>query len=409
MKHLFYLAFFLACFACKPKDDVDSGLYSLKKGSFFIEVVETGELNATQSLNISSPALSWEFGALKINQIIDDGAMVKAGDTLVLFDPSEIHKVALNAKAEMEIAQAELNKLQAEQQSRIEELESNLKINEITCKIAQIQLEQAKYEADVTRREIQLNLEKTQIDLEKVRVEIENQKKIHIEEVLQAKLKIRQLQTRLKESEDALKKLTVTSPGDGIAIIGRNWNTRNKWQVGDQPWSGTPMILLPDLSELKIETEINEVDIAKIKIGQEARVKLDAFSDKSFSGKVLTVATLAKFKDEEKSKIKVFPVEVLLDTVSDELLPGMTVSCRILVDKIDDVLFVPLDAVHKEGPEQFVYLRNSKSFKKQYIKTGLANYDFIIVEDGLEAGDRISLSVPEEELKKQQSNQKKQN
>lgn len=403
MRNKFIVLIFFVCFGCSSNNDGDSNTYIVKKGVFNIEIVESGELNATQALNISSPPLSWQFGALKINNIIDDGSLVKSGDTLVLFDPSEIYKVKLDAQAELEIAYAELNKLQAEQQSKIEELESNLRINEITCEIARIQLEQAKYEAEVTKKEIQLNLDKTQIDLDKVRVEIENQKKIHKEEVIQSKLSIKQLQSRLNESEDALRKLTVVSPGDGIAIVGKNRNTGNKWQVGDQPWSGTPLILLPDLSELKVEAEINEVDIAKIKIGQETQIKLDAFSDKIFTGKVISVATLAKFKDENKSKIKVFPIEVLLDTVSDELLPGMTVSCRVLVDKIEDVYFIPIEALHKEGPEQFVYLKNSDKFKRHNIKTGIANNDFIIVEEGLKSGDCISLSVPVEEMEKQKT------
>jgi multidrug efflux pump subunit AcrA (membrane-fusion protein) len=153
--------------------------------------------------------------------------------------------------------------------------------------------------------------------------------------------------------------------------------------------------MLPDLSELKVETEINEVDIAKIKTGQKAEIKLDAFSDAVFSAKVISVATLAKFKDQDKSKVKVFPVSVLLDSTSKELMPGMTVSCRIITDKIDSVLSIPSEAVHKIGGNSFVYFKTGNSFRTQEITTGLTNNDFIIVEDGLKAGDEIALAVPE--------------
>lgn len=384
----------LIVLGCGSNHDNELDLYTINEGTFSIEIVESGELNATRAINLSSPPLSWRFGVLKINHIVDDGTEVQKGDTVVLFDPSEIFKVKLDRVADLEIAQAELKKLKAEQSSKIQELESNLKISEISYEIAQIRLEQATYEADVTKKEISLNLEKTQIDLKKVRSEIENQKKIHKEEIIQKKLNIDQQRAELNEADRALSLLSLVSPGDGIAVIGRNRRTKLKWQVGDQPWSGTPLILLPDLSELKVETEINEVDIGKIKEGQKAKVRLDAYSDKVFTGTVNTVASLASFKDEKKSKIKIFPVEVILDTVSEELMPGMTVSCRIMIDKIENVMFIPLEALQKNGARSFVYLASGNSFKEQDVSTGLSNNDYIIIEDGLKSGDKISLSVP---------------
>jgi HlyD family secretion protein len=396
MKYPVLILLSIILFSCKQGDNSQTETYIVKKGNFYIDIVETGEINATQSLNISSPALSWRFGALKINYIVDDGKLVNKGDTLVLFDPSEIYKSKIDALAELEIAQAELKKLRAEQASKIQELESSLKINEINFDIAKINLEQASYEAEVTKKEIQLKLEKTEIELKKARAEIQNQQKIHREEVTQSKLKIKQLEANLEEANVTLKKLTVVSPGSGIAIIGKNWSTQNKWQVGDQPWSGTLLIQLPDLTELKVETDINEVDIAKIKKDQEAEIRLDAFSDKMYKGNVIAVATLAKFKDEDKSKIKVFPIEILLKKTSEELLPGMTVSCRIIVDEINDVLFVPLEAIHKEATGSFVFLKSGNSYKKKTIVTGLSNNDYIIVTEGIKEGDNVALSIPAE-------------
>ncbi len=401
LKYPIYFLIVILTISCSKNRDNQVQTFEVKKGKFYVDIVETGEILATKSLNISSPALSWRFGALKINYIVEDGQLVHKGDTLVLFDPSEILKSRIDAQAELEIAFAELNKLKAEQASKIQELESKLKINKINFEIAQIKLEQASYEADVTKKEIQLNLEKTKIDLEKAGNEIENQKKINLEEVTQAKIKIKQLEANLEEANKTLKKLTVTSPGNGIAIISKNWSTDNKWQVGDQPWSGTPLIQLPDLTELKVGTDINEVDIAKINEGQPAEIRLDAFSNKIYKGKVISVATLAKFKDEDKSKVKVFPTEVLLNEISDELLPGMTVSCRIIIDEIDNVIYIPVEAVHKESTGNYVYIKNGNNYKKKQAATGLTNNDFIIITDGVKPGDQVALSVPDEYAEKQ--------
>ena len=396
MKYFLLIISVLVLFSCNSNNNNGVQTYEIKKGKFYIDIVETGELNATRSKNVFSPAISWRYGMLKINHIVEDGSEVKLGDTLVLFDPSEIFKARIDANANLEIAQADYNKLIAEQESRIQELESNLKINEISFDIAKIKLEQAAYEADVTKKEIELNLEKTEISLKKARNEIGNQKKIHKEEAIQSLLRIKQLEAQVEEANRTLEKLTVTSPGDGIAIISRNRRTRNKWQVGDQPWPGSALIQLPDLSELKVETEINEVDIAKINLEQAAEIRLDAFSEKLYPGKVTTVATLAKFKDEDKSNIKVFPIEVILEEISEELMPGMTVSCRIIVDELDDMIYVPIEALFKEPTGSFVYLKSGKKYKKIPVVTGLANNDYIIIAEGVSKGDVVALSLPPE-------------
>jgi multidrug efflux pump subunit AcrA (membrane-fusion protein) len=365
----------------------------VKKGEFCIELVEEGEILATHSINISSPAMSWQFGLLKITQIVEDGAKVNIGDTVIMFDPSEVQKAILDAEAELEIAKAELEKMRAQHSSKIEELKANIQISEISHQISEIKLEQATFESDITRKEISLNLDKAGISLDKAREEIVNQEKIHREEIQQSLLKIRQLGTNLSEAQTTLKNLVVVSPAPGIAIIRKNWATGNKWQVGDQPWSGNPMIDLPDLGELKVEAEISEVDIAKISLGLEAEIKLDAFSDTVYKGKVISVANLAQFKEKD-SKIKVFPVEVLIDGTSDVFLPGMTVSCRIIVNRIEDVLYIPLESMFLMENDRFVFVKSGGSFERKQIKTKEKNNDYIVVQDGLEEGELIAMADP---------------
>lgn len=383
---------------CKNKHAIEVETCSVKKGLFYIDLVEEGEIQAVNSINISVPAMSWQFGLFKITQIVEDGDLIQAGDTAVIFDPSEVEKAIINAKAELEIAKAELEKMKAEQASKIEELKANIEISEISHRISEINLEQATFEADITRREIKLNLEKAKIALEKAREEIENQKKIHSEEIKQSMLKISQLETNLREAEITLKNLTVVSPASGIAILSKNWSTGNKWQVGDQPWSGMPLINLPDLNELKVEAEISEVDISKIELEQTVEIKLDAFADTIYSGKVISIANLAQFKGDD-TKIKIFPVEILIDGTSKKFLPGMTVSCRIIVDKIDSMLYIPMEALFTEEGKNYIYIRSGNSYRKKEVVIGQRNNDFVIIKEGMDPDAVLALSNPYPEEK----------
>ncbi len=393
MKSLAIIFAILLLIGCNTKTALEVETCKVKSGVFYIDLVEEGEINATNAINISSPAMSWQFGLLKITQILEDGDQIQAGDTAILFDPSEVQKAIIDAEAELEIAKAELEKRRAEQASKIEELKANTEISEISLKISEIKLEQATFEADITRKEIQLNLDKAKIALTKARKEIENQKKIHTEEILQFLLRIKQQETNLDEANTTLENLTVVSSAAGIAILRKNWATGNKWQVGDQPWSGNPMIDLPDLSELKVEAEISEVDISKVQLDQKVEIKLDSYSDTVFAGKIISIANLAQFKGGD-SKIKVFPVEILLDGTSEMFLPGMTVSCRIIVNKLDSVLYIPLDALFVDDGEEYVYVKSGKSYHKKEVVPGLRNNDYIIIREGIGQKEVIAMADP---------------
>ena len=363
------------------------------RGTFYIDIYEEGEIEAINSINISSPNIPWRFGNLKISNIVTDGAEVKSGDTLITFDPSEVRKAILDYEDRLIVSNAELEKMLAQHELEMEELNADYEVTRISHEITRMQLESASHESDIKRREIKLNLDKADISLDRAKEQIENRRKIQIEEVKQKRLSIRQDEERLEEAYATLNKLFVIAPAPGIAIISQNWSTGNKFQLGDQCWSSQQLIQLPDLSTLKAKVNINEVDISKITKGLKVQIRPDAFSDSTFTGYVATVANLAQNKDN-KSNIKVFPVEIIINEYNKNLLPGLTVSCRIIVDEISDVNYIPLEALHVEGDKSYVYRKSINNYDKVEVQTGPTNSDYVIIESGLEKGDKVALIDP---------------
>ena len=370
------------------------------QGTFYIDIYEEGEIEAINSINISSPNIPWRFGNLKISNIVNDGAEVKKGDTLITFDPSEVRKAIFDYEERLIVTNAELEKMLAQHELAMEELNADYEVTRISHEITRMQLESAAHESEIKRREIQLNLDKAEISLQRAKEQIENRRKIQIEEVKQKYLSIRQDEERLKEAHETLNKLFVIAPAPGIAIISRNWSTNNKFQLGDQCWSSQQLIQLPDLSTLKAKVNINEVDISKVVKGLKVQVRPDAFSDSTFTGYVATVANLAQNKDN-KSSIKVFPVEIIINEYNKNLLPGLTVSCRIIVDEIHDVKYIPLEALHVEGDKSFVYRKSMSGYEKVEVHTGATNSDYVIIESGLDEDDKVALIDPTEMTKKE--------
>jgi len=385
--------FILILVSCKGKEVSDVQVTTVKKGTFIEELTEEGTVEAVKSISVSAPTISYRYGSLKIAKIVDDGEEVEKGDTIMIFDPSEIKRAIIQAEQQIEIAKAEYEKLKSTQQSEIEDLEADLELARISQEISKINSETAIYEPEVTKKEIKLKLESATIALNRAMEQIENKKIIHKEDLLQKSLAIKQLTVTLADANSSMNNLFVICPAKGITIKEENWNTGQKWAVGDQPYSGSNLIELPDLSEMRAEVKINEVDVSKILPGQRVEIRPDAYSDSTYAGKVETVANLAQNKDY-KTKIKIFPVQIRIDGQSKTLLPGLTVSCKIIVSEIDGVLYIPLESLFKEQGIEYVYIKSGSGFKRRDIKTGSINTDFAIVTEGLEENDEIALSDP---------------
>ena len=386
----------LILWACSSKEEHQVPYTKVVRGTFYIDIYEVGEIEAVNSTNISSPNISWRYGNLKLTQIVKDGTEVNKGDTLVVFDPSEVHKGIVEAEGSLEISRAELEKLMAQQESDLEELNADFEISKLSHQISKIRFESAVYESDISKKEIELNLEKADKALGRAKEQIDNRIRIQREEVKQKNLSIEQNLSRLNEAHETLSKLFLISPSPGIAIISTNWSSGNKFQIGDQCWSGFPLIQLPDLTSLKATAKVNEVDIAKISKGLKVEIKPDAFSDSIFTGRVNAVANLAVNKSKD-SRAKVFPVEILINETNKNLLPGLTVSCRLIMDQIDDVLYIPIEAVNIEGDRHFVYKKTGSGYNKVEVEVGTSNSDYTIITKGLSEKDEVALSLPFEE------------
>jgi HlyD family secretion protein len=402
----FLIPFLILLASCGNKETTEVEVAKVKRGVFLEELTEQGTIEAVNSISISAPVISYRYGsgALKIAKIVDDGKEVMKGDTIMVFDPSEIKRAIVQAEQQLEIARAEYDKMKSTQQSEIEDLEADLELARISQEISVINFETATFEPEATRKEIKLKLESAKIALNRAQEQIENKKVIHKEDLLQKSLSIRQLTSTLDDANTTMKNLFVVSPANGIAIKEENWSTDQKWAVGDSPYSGSTLIELPDLDKMRAQVNINEVDISKVLPGQRVEIRPDAYSDSIYTGKVESVANLAQNKDY-RSKIKIFPVQIRIEGQSRTLLPGLTVSCRIIVSEIPEVLYIPLESLFKDQGLDYVYLKSGSGFKRHDIKTGAVNTDYAVVTEGLTEDDIIALSNPF--LKKEEVLEKK--
>jgi RND family efflux transporter MFP subunit len=383
--------------------------YKVTRGEFVIDIRQPGELDATRSETVSLSSRRWNN--VRIIKLVPDGTMVKEGDFLIQFDTTDAEKQVIDRRNELEQAKAEHASTMASIESNMKQLENSYQSQLYTFESDKLTYELAKFEADLRRREMELTFKKSELSLEQAKQKIESQKVIDKASIARSDLRVRQAQERLKEAEDGLAELTVRAPKSGMVVLLEIWgqNGRAKVKEGDSPYPRQPLISIPDLSQMKVRTKVNEVDISRVHLNQPVVISLDALPGPLFNGKVSTIAALAR--REGDSEVKVFDVEVLVDGAHKELKPGMTAQTKIVTGKIDSVIYVPLEAVFDKGDTTVVYVKNH-GFERRPVELGSKNSDYVIIEQGLKEKEEVALRDPTvklEDVGKQSGEQESQN
>ena len=204
------------------------------------------------------------------------------------------------------------------------------------------------------------------------------------------------LETATRKRDDILKvmdEFIIKAPKPGMVIYMKEWNGAKR-KVGSElsPWDPT-VATLPDLSSMMSKTYVNEIDISKVKVGQRVKIGVDAFPEKEFAGEVKEIANVGE--QLPNSDAKVFEVLIKLFQTDTVLRPSMTTSNVISINSYNDVLHIPLEAIHNNDSLTFVYKKNGFSVSKQVVVVGESNENEIIIEKGLNEGETLMLSIPE--------------
>lgn len=383
----------LAYYFFKPDttEKQDDIVAVIEKGAFVINVTATGELNAKRSVKIRAPQGMRPAGIYEttLSDLIAEGTVVEEGDYVAALDRTELAGKMSNVQTEIEKIQTQLEQARIDTAIEMRDLRDQLVNLNFTKKEKKLKVEQSRYEPQSVIQQTQLDLERTDRDylqLEKKYVLKQQQALAKIEEI---NALLRQNQRQLKIYSDLSEEFSIKAPKSGMVIYARNWNGKKEPGARISAWD--PIVAeLPDLSDMISKTYVNEVDISKVRAGQDVDIKVDAFPDKKYTGTVIKVANIGE--QLRGYDTKVFEVIVQVNEIDSILRPAMTTSNEIVTNVFEDVLFVPLEALYSDSVS-FVYKEEKGQVLKQEVIPGLSNDDQIIIDHGIAEGDRI-LFVP---------------
>ena len=341
-----------------------SKLAKVEKGDLAKSVVATGKIEPITKVEIKSKA----SGIVK-KLYVDYGDHVKQGDIL-----AELDKVQLEAS--VRASQANYQAAQAARDSAIAALERN-KVDAEGPDVPYLKLSmeraQQMFKDGVMSKSLVEDSEKNyQLALNK-QVSAQRNLAVSRAEIAKAEAEVAQAKAALDNAEEDLRNSTIVSPIDGL-VLSRDVN------VGDAVSSilvlgsqATLIMTMGDISEVYVQGKVDEADIGKVYLNQPARIVVESFKDKKFTGKVTKISPMGK----EKDNVTTFEVRVSISNPTLELKANMSANAEILLEEKKNVLMVPESSlIYDKDRSASVELPDPKAEngrKKVSVKLGISN------------------------------------
>lgn len=416
----------IAVVALWSRTDVSSTLSAVAtRGPLTVVLTTAGTLKPTESLTYRSPVIGRE---LEIAALAPEGSRVKAGDLLIRLNANELQRDADRARQELRQLQLDLQLAHGERQDAeglvqsvtegegvlaVEEARTRLQLAQLKAERLRSEFEEykplmqkgfitreelARTESEATQATEELALARRRADVverlahprEKQRAALQlAQKTSQLEHVVG---RVQDAEVRLNELNAMIEQSTIYARGPGLVVYEEllNSSPRRKIRVGDRVTPTQGLITIPDVARMIVESSVSEAELHRVKPGQPAVVRLEAYPDLRLNGIVARVGTLATSSSAQGLDDKRFDLVIDLAASAADLRPEMTARADIVVGAKDDVLRVPVAAVFQRQGAFVVYMANGGDTRA--VEVGEANDQFVEILSGLAEGDRVLLT-----------------
>jgi len=362
----------------------------VKKSQIPLAIHTTGELTSARTIELGPPVVKYSWQQ-KLSYLIPEGTWVNEGERVIAFDAQQqftrlrdleyslaterqrFESQALNTEQERE--QLELDLAEAKMQLD----KASLKSSNVDGLMARLEVEKLRIDREIAEHNYQMAEVRQQNRLAQMEVD---------QEITQSE--VERLTAEVNEQQAAIESMNVKAPRAGIVVYKTN-NDGEKPAEGDQFSVIQKVVEIPDLDSLIVKTTIAEQLAHKVHVGDRVEIRLDAVSEKTFSGQVTDLGNIVRVKSRREPS-KVFDAVVAIDNPDVEVLrPGMAARLSIIQRLEEKAVAIPQRAIIYEGEKALVRVQSLMGEVRREINIVARQGGDAIVTEGLQDGDEVLL------------------
>ena len=405
---------------------VEEGTY-VKKGDMLVRLaedeIETKINDAEDTVNTAGADAVAAQSKLDIRISAGESEVAKADLAVMLaklaleaWEQGEVVSRRQDIELELKTAQMDFDRL-LEKYEESKELveqrfisEDEFSMDEINMIQADARLKQAQldekvyeqYEFTEAQAQKQSDLGQALAEQQRVADRLKADLETHRATVASKNHRLGSVNVRLDDLREQLVLCSVAAPSDGLVVYAASLEThrwsrgdRGDLQVGGEVRKNELLMVLPDVSEMTAEVKVNESLTGLIEPGQRVTLSSDALPETTLTGEVLSIGVLAESGGWRDPNRRDYTVKVmLLDIEELGLKPSMRCKAEIYVGEVQDAIYVPLQAVFREGSDAFVYIPDGSGFSQRRVDLGRASGLHVEITDGLSDGEVVLLREP---------------
>jgi multidrug efflux pump subunit AcrA (membrane-fusion protein) len=363
----------------------------------FVRLVRlSGTVEAVQSTTVAAPRLSGpNSNSLVVMKLIRPGTRVRPGDLLVEFDRQDQLKNALDRRAELTDLEQQIRKKDAEGRAARAKDDSEMQQ-------AQSALSRAELEMIKNPMIAKIQAEKNEQALEEARAKLKQLKTTYDLKRLAAEADLRVLQIRRSKAESAMRqaesnatRMEIHSPIEGLAVVRTVWKSSamSEIQEGEEVRAGVPVVDIVNPAIMRVRTRVNQADINGLRVGQPVKVGLDAYPDLFFGGRVAQISPIA-VTSTLNPKVRNFVVLIDVTGSHANLMPDLTASLDVELERVPGALVVPRDSLRYDGEGRaFVRVKQGDDYEDRGVTIGPVNAHEAVITTGLDEGAVVARNV----------------
>lgn len=407
---------------------------AVQVAEFKLELIEPGEIESAENIEIKSEVRSRIYAGVSILEIVPEGSLVKKGDFLVRLDDAYLQKDLLRQRISVNQAKATLVKATADVEAAklslqeylagsFRESEEELESAEFVAKenlrraeeyllyskklaakgyVSEAQLEADQFAVEKAGKELDLaqtKLEVLRTHSRKAKVNELNAEIMTAEARLQSAENSFQLEkTQESEIEEQIEKCKIFSPADGEVTYANKNNSGTSEGIlieeGKLIREKQTIIRLPNASLLRVRAKVNENRIEQVRPGMDCSILIDAMRDVQLMGKVESLSEYPiPSASRYTSHIKEYGAEIVITNPPPGVRTGMTAKVTIKSEQIDRALQIPLTSIFRIEGETFCLVGNGvDEMQLRSIELGSHNMTMAVVNSGLKEGELVVLN-----------------
>jgi HlyD family secretion protein len=372
----------------------------VKRGDLDMKVFSTGELRASHMEMLTAPPIGG--GSLEITHLLHTGAVVKKGDLVMEFDPTEQrYKLEQNRsellQAEQEITKAKADAAVMAAQDKVALLKARFDVRR-----AELDVQKNELVSTIDARKNDLALEQAKRVLAELEQDVKSRSASNQAAIALAEEKRNKAKLAMDQAQQNIEKMRVSAPMDGLVALEKNENAAGgifwgqslpEYREGDQVEAGRKVGQVIDPREMELAAKVGELERNSLREGQPVDIELDALPGSIFHGTVKTLGGMNNRMFWEPDTGAKFEVTITLNSKDARLRPGLTAQVVIHGDPRKDVLYLPRQALFMKDSKRVVYVKDGSNFEPREVKIQAENESRAAVE-GIGAGTEVALVDP---------------